>query len=122
MDEIISRKTGALLIAACQMGVAAAGGNKKMLEAAALFGASIGMAFQIRDDMLDVLSTAEELGKRIGSDAEEHKITYMALLGEEKCMELVVRLTENAKAALGEAFTDTAFLCELADSMVSRLK
>ena len=122
LDEINSRKTGALLIAACQMGVAAAGGNEKMLEAAALFGASIGMAFQIRDDMLDVLSTAEELGKPIGSDAEEHKNTYMALLGEEKCMELVVRLTENAKAALGEAFTDTAFLCELADSMVSRLK
>lgn len=93
-----------------------------MLEAAALFGASIGMAFQIRDDMLDVLSTAEELGKPIGSDAEEHKNTYMALLGEEKCMELIVRLTEQAKAALGEAFTDTAFLCELADSMVSRLK
>ena len=46
----------------------------------------------------------------------------MALLGEEKCMELIVRLTEQAKAALGEAFTDTAFLCELADSMVSRLK
>ena len=103
LDEINSRKTGALLIAACQMGVAAAGGNEKMLEAAALFGASIGMAFQIRDDMLDVLSTAEELGK-------------------EKCMELIVRLTEQAKAALGEAFTDTSFLCELADSMVSRLK
>ena len=118
LDEINSRKTGALLIAACQIGVAAAGGNEKMLEAAALFGASIGMAFQIRDDMLDVLSTAEELGKPIGSDAEEHKNTYMALLGEE----LIVRLTEQAKAALGEAFTDTAFLCELADSMVSRLK
>ena len=122
LDEINSRKTGALLIAACQMGVAAAGGNEKMLEAAARFGASIGMAFQIRDDMLDVLSTAEELGKPIGSDAEEHKNTYMALLGEKKCMELVVRLTEQAKSALGEAFTDTAFLCELANSMVSRLK
>lgn len=122
LDEINSRKTGALLIAACRMGVAAAGGSEKMLEAAALFGASIGLAFQIRDDMLDVLSTAEELGKPIGSDAEEHKNTYMALLGEEKCMELVVRLTENAKAALGEAFSDTEFLCEMADSMVSRLK
>ena len=122
LDEVNSRKTGARLIAACQMGVAAAGGNEKKLEAAARFGASIGMAFQIRDDMLDVLSTAEELGKPIGSDAEEHKNTYMALLGEKKCMELVVRLTEQAKSALGEAFTDTAFLCELADSMVSRLK
>ena len=72
--------------------------------------------------MLDVLSTAAELGTPIGSDAEEHKNTYMALLGEKKCMELVVHLTEQAKSALGEAFTDTAFLCELADSMVIRLK
>lgn len=122
LDEINSRKTGALLIAACRMGVAAAGGSDKMLEAATLFGASVGMAFQIRDDMLDVLSTAEELGKPIGSDAQEHKNTYMALLGEKKCMELVVRLTESAKKALDGVFEDTGFLCGLADSMVSRLK
>lgn len=122
LNEINSRKTGALLIAACQMGVAAAGGSARMLEAARLFGASIGMAFQIRDDMLDVLSTAEELGKPIGSDAEEQKNTYMALLGEKQCMELVIELTEKAKAALGGVFDDTGFLCALADSMVSRLK
>ena len=122
LNEINSRKTGALLIAACQMGVAAAGGSDKMLEAARLFGASIGMAFQIRDDMLDVLSTAEELGKPIGSDAEEQKNTYMALLGEKQCMELVIELTEKAKAALGGVFDDIDFLCALADSMVSRLK
>lgn len=122
LDQINSRKTGALLIAACQMGVAAAGGNEEMLDAAAQFGASVGMAFQIRDDMLDVLSTAEELGKPIGSDAQEHKNTYMALFGEEKCMELVVRLTENAKSALNGVFEDTGFLRELADSMVNRLK
>ena len=122
LNEINSRKTGALLIAACQMGVAAAGGSARMLEAARLFGASIGMAFQIRDDMLDVLSTAEELGKPIGSDAEEQKNTYMALLGEKQCMELVIELTEKAKAALGGVFDDIDFLCALADSMVSRLK
>ena len=122
LDEINSRKTGALLIAACQMGVAAAGGSEEMLEAACRFGASIGMAFQIRDDMLDVLSTAEELGKPIGSDAQENKNTYMALLGEEKCMDMVVRLTDNAKSVIKGAFEDTAFLCELADSMVNRLK
>lgn len=122
LNEINSRKTGALLIAACQMGVAAAGGSAVMLEAARLFGASIGMAFQIRDDMLDVLSTAEELGKPIGSDAEEQKNTYMALLGEKQCMELVIELTEKAKAALGGVFDDIDFLCALADSMVSRLK
>lgn len=121
LDEINSRKTGALLIAACTMGVAAAGGNAKQSEAARRFGAAIGAAFQIRDDMLDVISTSEQLGKPIGSDAQEHKNTYMALYGAERCMKMIEKLTEVAKAALNEAFDDTAFLCELADSMVTRM-
>lgn len=121
LDEINSRKTGALLIAACTMGVAAAGGNEKQSEAARRFGAAIGAAFQIRDDMLDVISTSEQLGKPIGSDAQEHKNTYMALYGAERCMKMIEKLTEVAKAALNEAFDDTAFLCELADSMVTRM-
>lgn len=121
LDEINSRKTGALLIAACTMGVAAAGGNEKQSEAARRFGAAIGAAFQIRDDMLDVISTSEQLGKPIGSDAQEHKNTYMALYGADRCMKMIEKLTEVAKAALNEAFDDTAFLCELADSMVTRM-
>ena len=121
LDEINSRKTGALLIAACTMGVAAAGGNEKQSEAASRFGAAIGAAFQIRDDMLDVISTSEQLGKPIGSDAQEHKNTYMALYGAERCMKMIEKLTEVAKAALNEAFDDTAFLCDLADSMVTRM-
>ena len=121
LDEINSRKTGALLIAACTMGVAAAGGNEKQSEAASRFGAAIGAAFQIRDDMLDVISTSEQLGKPIGSDAQEHKNTYMALYGTERCMKMIEKLTEVAKAALNEAFDDTAFLCDLADSMVTRM-
>ena len=120
LNEINSRKTGALLIAACRMGVAAAGGSDEQLEAASLFGAAIGAAFQIRDDILDVISTDEALGKPIGSDAKENKNTYMALYGQERCMQMIRRLTESAKISLGAAFTDTDFLCGLADSMVTR--
>lgn len=122
LDDINSRKTGALLIAACRMGVAAAGGSGEMLEAAAHYGACVGAAFQIRDDILDVISTSEELGKPVGSDAQEHKNTYMALLGEERCMEMVGNLTNKAKSALCGTFNDTKFLCGLADSMVTRRK
>lgn len=122
LDDINSRKTGALLIAACRMGVAAAGGSGEMLEAAAHYGACVGAAFQIRDDILDVISTSEELGKPIGSDAQEHKNTYMALLGESKCMEMIEKLINQAKSALCGAFDDTKFLCDLADSMVTRRK
>lgn len=120
LDEINSRKTGALLIAACRMGVAAAGGSDKLLDTAAVYGACVGAAFQIRDDILDVISTSEQLGKPVGSDMQEHKNTYMALLGEEKCMQMVEKLTESAKTALNGVFGDADFLCDLADSMVAR--
>lgn len=120
LTEINSRKTGALLVAACQMGVAAAGGSQLMLDTAGHFGAALGMAFQIRDDMLDVLSTAEELGKPIGSDAQENKNTYMVLMGRQGCEETIGRLTSFAKKILKEAFDDTSFLSELADSLAFR--
>ena len=120
LTEINSRKTGALLVAACQMGVAAAGGSEHLLDAAGHFGAAVGMAFQIRDDMLDVISTDEKLGKSVGSDEKENKNTYMALLGAEGCERTVKRLTEFAKNILSEAFTDTIFLGALADSLAER--
>ena len=122
LSEINSRKTGALLVAACQMGVAAAGGSELMLAAAGHYGSAIGMAFQIRDDMLDVLSTAEELGKPIGSDLEENKNTYMVLMGREGCEKTIAKLTDFAKNVLDEAFEDTAFLKELADALSIREK
>ena len=122
LSEINIRKTGALLVAACQMGVAAAGGRELMLAAAGHYGSAIGMAFQIRDDMLDVLSTAEELGKPIGSDLEENKNTYMVLMGREGCERTIAKLTDFAKNVLDEAFEDTAFLKELADALSTREK
>ncbi len=120
LDEINSRKTGALIIAACRMGVAAAGGTEAQLEAAALYGAAIGLAFQIRDDMLDVISTDKELGKNTGSDAQEEKNTYMVLLGRQACEDMVNKLTAGAKDALEGHFEDTGFLCSLADTLADR--
>lgn len=122
LTEINSRKTGALIVAACQMGVAAAGGSRLMMDSAGHFGAALGMAFQIRDDMLDVLSTDEELGKPVGSDARECKNTYMVLMGKEGCEKSINKLTEFAKDILKEAFEDTGFLSNLADSLACRNK
>ena len=122
LADINSRKTGALLTAACRMGVAAGGGNEAQLEAASLYGAAIGAAFQIRDDMLDVLGNEQELGKPIGSDAQEEKNTYMALYGAEHCSQMIEKLTARAKDVLSGVFDDTAFLSALADSMAVRTK
>ena len=120
LTDINSRKTGALLIAACRMGVAAAGGSEEQTEAAMLYGAAIGAAFQLRDDMLDVIGSEQELGKPIGSDAKEKKNTYMALYGAERCAQMIEKITARAKDVLSPAFEDTAFLCALADSMAVR--
>ena len=120
LNAINTRKTGALLIAACTMGVAAGGGTEEQIEAAARYGAALGAAFQIRDDMLDVLSTEEELGKPIGSDAQEKKNTYMTLLGGEECQRRIEKLNAAAKEALNGVFEDTGFLYSLADSLAVR--
>ena len=91
------------------------------MDAAARFGEALGYAFQIRDDMLDVISTAELLGKPIGSDEAEEKSTYMTACGREECERLVHSLTDEAKAAVRASFEDHGFLCDLADSLVDRL-
>ena len=120
LDNINVRKTGALLAASCAMGVACALGSREQEEAALRFGKALGLAFQIRDDMLDVLSTPEELGKPIGSDRDENKNTYMALLGKEACERQIHSLTEEAVAALRGAFADTAFLETLSARLADR--
>ena len=122
LDNINARKTGALLSASCAMGVAAADGTAEQEAAAQEFGRLIGLAFQIRDDMLDVLSTESELGKPIGSDSEEHKNTYMALLGKSACEKEIARLSARALEVLRGAFSDTAFLEELTRELATRKK
>ena len=121
LDSINSRKTGAIISAACMMGVQSAGGSDAQVEAARKYGEFIGAAFQIRDDILDVISTEEELGKPIGSDAENNKNTYMELLGRNKCEEIISELTDKAKAVVKDNFTDAEFLCSLADKLAVRL-
>mgnify|MGYP002855818143 CR=1 FL=1 len=122
LDEINNNKTGALLGAACLLGAAAAGADERQRKAAESFGVKLGLAFQIRDDMLDVLSTDEELGKPVGSDKEEQKNTYMALYGESRCAKLVHELTENAVEGLEAHFAGTDFLVSLARSLENRKK
>lgn len=114
------KKTGALLEAACVMGVIAAQGSREMLTAARTYAAGIGLAFQIRDDLLDHFSTTEELGKPVGSDEANHKTTFYTLLGKERCEELIRESTEQAKEAIRPAFSDSEFLCAMADWLAQR--
>ena len=115
--DIQSRKTGGLINAACVLGVIAGGGEERKIEAAATFAGALGMAFQIRDDMLDVIGTQEEMGKGVGTD--ETKNTFVKLYGLEKCEELVQKYTDTAIEALG-AFQNTEYMIQLARSLTSR--
>jgi geranylgeranyl diphosphate synthase type II len=115
--DIQIRKTGALIKAACVLGTIAGGGTDAQIEAAAKFANDLGMAFQIRDDMLDVIGNAEELGKAVGVD--EGKNTFVRLYGLEKCEELVQKYTADAIDALS-AFGENEFMIELARSLTDR--
>ena len=115
--DIQSRKTGALIHAACVLGTIAGGGTAEQLEAAAKFAGALGLAFQIRDDMLDVIGNAEELGKAVGAD--EGKNTFVRLYGLEKCEALVQKYTAIAIDALG-AFEDNECMIALAKSLTDR--
>ena len=80
------------------------------------------MAFQIRDDILDVTSTTGELGKPVGSDKKSEKSTFVSLYGVEKCEELVWENTGLAVAAAEKGFKDSAFLVWLAEYLAGRTK
>ena len=121
VTEVHTLKTGAMIAAACRMGAAAAGGSEAVLEAAQVYARELGLAFQIRDDMLDVCGDAEEFGKPIGSDAQEGKVTFVDLLGLEGCGRAVRARTEAAKAAVAD-LDDDGFLAALADSLAERTR
>ncbi len=115
--DIQSRKTGGLIRGACCLGVLAGGGSEAQLQGAARFADGLGLAFQIRDDMLDVLSTREEMGTSVGTDAAKN--TFVRLYGLERCEELVKAYTEQAIDAL-EPFADSGYLAALAESLTER--
>jgi geranylgeranyl diphosphate synthase type II len=120
LTEVHHLKTGAMIAGACKLGTAAAG-REDLRAMAEEYGYQLGLAFQIRDDMLDVIGNADEFGKPIGSDKEEGKVTFVDLLGLEGCDGRVLSCTEAAKAAVAELDSD-GFLAALADSLAERKK
>lgn len=125
MDTLVklqAGKTAALIVAACRMGALLGGADAPKLEAAGRFGYEIGLCFQIVDDILDATSTAEELGKPVGSDAENDKSTYVTLLGVEGARDLAVRRTESALQALSVFGSEADGLRHLARELLCRRK
>lgn len=115
--DIQSRKTGALICAACVLGVIAAGGTQQQEQAANDYAKSLGLAFQIKDDILDVIGDAEKLGKATGVD--EKKNTFVKIFGIDRCEEMVREETAKAIDSL-KPFSDPQFLISLAKEMEQR--
>lgn len=114
--DIQSRKTGALISAACQLGVIAAGGMDAQLAQAKCYAEAIGLAFQIEDDILDVIGDAKKLGKATGMD--EKKNTFVRLYGIDRCREMIAEQTEAALRAADAL--NAPFLTELAKTLQNR--
>ena len=112
-------KLGALLQAACEIGCIC-GEKAEKRGAAREYGRALGLAFQLQDDLLDLESTTEELGKPVGSDEKNGKATFVSLFGAEACRELVKKKTGEAVAILRKEFRDPDFLIWLTESLVDR--
>lgn len=115
--DIQSRKTGALIRASCLLGVLAGNGTQQQLEHAEIFANHLGLAFQIRDDMLDVIGNEQQLGKAVGVDADKN--TFVHLYGVEKCQTLVNDHTQKAVDALS-VFRENEFMQALSQKLAGR--
>lgn len=124
LEQILSvhkLKTGALISAACLLGCIAGGASDSQIKEAEKFAYNLGIAFQIKDDILDVIGNSEELGKPVGSDAENDKTTYVSLKGIEDAQNDVERYTLKAMSSLTE-FEHSEFIEMLACGLINRSK
>lgn len=120
LETIHRLKTGALIETAMIIGAILAGASKEDIKVIKEVALDIGLAFQIQDDVLDVISTDEELGKPVNSDQKNEKMTYVNLVGIDKAKELVKEHTDRALNSLASIDGDNEFLCMLLEQLVYR--
>mgnify|MGYP003278799294 FL=1 len=122
LDFIYRLKTSALIKASMMVGAVLAGASDEKIALLERVAGKVGLAFQIQDDILDVVSTTETLGKPVGSDEENRKTTYVTLEGIEKAREDVRRLSDEAIEELDTLEEKNPFLMELLKSLIDRKK
>lgn len=115
LEEMHSKKTGALIRASLEAGAVISKANEEDIVRVKIYGEYIGKAFQISDDILDVIGTKEKMGKTIGKDAKKNKSTYVTYYGLEKSQEFLSQTVQNAKKILEVYGRKASLLIELAD-------
>lgn len=121
LNAMCDGKTGALIRCACIMGCIVSGADDEIIAKADRYGSCLGLAFQIVDDILDVTSTTEVLGKPVGSDAASSKTTFATLMGIDQADKLASKLTDKAIEILGQ-FEKSEFLKDLTHDLLVRIK
>ncbi len=121
LDHLHLLKTGALIRASAQIGCIIAGTTAEIMAKADRYAKNLGLAFQIVDDVLDVVADENILGKPVGSDKKQHKTTYVTLFGVEKSKEKVRALILEADLAIKGSMLDQRFLYQLADMLAERV-
>lgn len=120
IEQIHKAKTGALLTVAARLGGILAGGSEEQVQALTEYAQALGLAFQIKDDILDVVGDSETLGKPAGSDLRQGKSTYVSILGLEGANHQLLLQIDKAKTALKPFGDQAVFLSELADYIEQR--
>jgi len=120
LDFIYKNKTSALLESPLMIGAVLAGADELCVSVMEQIGRKVGIAFQIRDDILDVISTTEELGKPVLSDEKNHKVTYVTLRGLEQACADVEEISAEAVALLEQFPQKNEFLLQLIQELVNR--
>ena len=122
LDFIYRLKTGALIESSMMIGAILAGASSDEVSRVEQIAAKLGLAFQIQDDVLDVTSTLEVLGKPVGSDEKNNKATYVTFEGLDKAVSDVERISKEAEEQLDDLGYDDAFLKELFEHLIHREK
>ena len=120
LDFIHLNKTAAMIIGCMRAGAIVGGADKEALEKITTYAKNIGLSFQIVDDILDIVGDEKVLGKHVGSDIENHKSTYPALIGLDESRKVAKNLIEEAKDSISKVSGDSSFLKDLADYIISR--
>lgn len=120
LKYIHENKTGKLILKPMLAGAVLAGASKGEIDNVKTYAKNIGQAFQVMDDILDIVGDQDKLGKNIGSDEENNKATYPSLFGLEKSKEIANELIEDAKLSLKKLNKEDEFLLNLADYIVNR--
>ena len=120
LDFIHKNKTAAMIVGCMRAGAIIGNATEEELSNITKYANNIGLAFQIVDDILDIVGDEQILGKPVGSDIENHKSTYPSLVGLDKSREIAKDLIEEAKANIKQLPGDSKFLEDLADYIISR--